>query len=252
MTERSRRRCSEASPIPTRRAIFERLCREGEQTVGALTAQAGVSQPAVSKHLGVLKQAGLVQRPPRRPPDPLQRPTERAGPAGRLDQPNGRLLGEPLRPPRRPAEQDGPMTNTATETRTVVVEREHRPSAGKIWRALTQPHLMAEWLMKNDFKPTVGHSFKLRGEWGGVLDCEVPADRAEQDACPTPGTTPRRWGLRPAERGDLHPDPDAAPARTCAWSRPASAPTRSRPTAAPTPAGSSSSATWTNFERLDN
>ena len=45
---------------PTRRAIFERLCREGEQTVGALTARAGVSQPAVSKHLGVLKQAGLV------------------------------------------------------------------------------------------------------------------------------------------------------------------------------------------------
>lgn len=45
---------------PTRRAIFERLCLEGEQTVGALTARAGVSQPAVSKHLGVLKQAGLV------------------------------------------------------------------------------------------------------------------------------------------------------------------------------------------------
>jgi DNA-binding transcriptional ArsR family regulator len=45
---------------PTRRAIFERLCREGEQTVVALTAGAGVSQPAVSKHLGVLKQAGLV------------------------------------------------------------------------------------------------------------------------------------------------------------------------------------------------
>ena len=45
---------------PTRRAIFERLCRGGEQTVAALTAKAGVSQPAVSKHLGVLKQAGLV------------------------------------------------------------------------------------------------------------------------------------------------------------------------------------------------
>jgi len=45
---------------PTRRALFERLCREGELTVGALTALAGVSQPAVSKHLGVLKQAGLV------------------------------------------------------------------------------------------------------------------------------------------------------------------------------------------------
>lgn len=46
---------------PTRRAIFERLCRDGEQSVGALTAQAGVSQPAVSKHLAVLKQAGLVR-----------------------------------------------------------------------------------------------------------------------------------------------------------------------------------------------
>ena len=46
---------------PTRRALFERLCREGETTVGALTARAGVSQPAVSKHLGVLKQAGLVR-----------------------------------------------------------------------------------------------------------------------------------------------------------------------------------------------
>ena len=45
---------------PTRRAIFERLCREGEQTVHVLTDHAGVSQPAVSKHLGVLKLAGLV------------------------------------------------------------------------------------------------------------------------------------------------------------------------------------------------
>jgi DNA-binding transcriptional ArsR family regulator len=46
---------------PTRRALFEQLCRAGEQTVGALTAQAGISQPAVSKHLGVLKHAGLVR-----------------------------------------------------------------------------------------------------------------------------------------------------------------------------------------------
>lgn len=45
---------------PTRRALFERLCREGDLTVGELTAQAGVSQPAVSKHLAVLKQASLV------------------------------------------------------------------------------------------------------------------------------------------------------------------------------------------------
>ena len=46
---------------PTRRAVFERLCRHGEQTVRALTDHAGVSQPAISKHLGVLKLAGLVR-----------------------------------------------------------------------------------------------------------------------------------------------------------------------------------------------
>jgi DNA-binding transcriptional ArsR family regulator len=49
---------------PTRRAIFEHLCREGEQTVGALTTRAGVAQPTVSKHLLVLKQAGLVKDRP--------------------------------------------------------------------------------------------------------------------------------------------------------------------------------------------
>ncbi len=46
---------------PTRRALFERLVREGELTVGALTAKSRVSQPAVSKHLAQLKLAGLVK-----------------------------------------------------------------------------------------------------------------------------------------------------------------------------------------------
>jgi DNA-binding transcriptional ArsR family regulator len=46
---------------PTRRALFERLSREGEMTVRLLTDNSGVSQPAVSKHLGVLKRAGLVR-----------------------------------------------------------------------------------------------------------------------------------------------------------------------------------------------
>jgi DNA-binding transcriptional ArsR family regulator len=49
---------------PTRRAIYERLAQNGELTVRALTDKAGVSQPAVSKHLGVLKLAGLVQDRP--------------------------------------------------------------------------------------------------------------------------------------------------------------------------------------------
>jgi len=62
-----------------------------------------------------------------------------------------------------------------SETRSVVVEREIPHPPEKLWRALTQPHLIAEWLMQNDFAPSVGHRFNLRGDWGGVLDCEVLA-----------------------------------------------------------------------------
>ena len=60
-----------------------------------------------------------------------------------------------------------------TDIRTVVIERDIAHPPEKIWRALTEPHLIAEWLMKNDFRPDVGHRFNLTGEWGGVLDCEV-------------------------------------------------------------------------------
>lgn len=61
-----------------------------------------------------------------------------------------------------------------TETRSVVVERDFAHPPGKVWRALTQPHLIEEWLMKIDAAPdAVGRRFNLTGEWGGVLDCEV-------------------------------------------------------------------------------
>jgi len=62
---------------------------------------------------------------------------------------------------------------SAGETRSVEIEREFPHPPEKLWRALTQPHLVAEWLMKNDIAPIVGHRFNLRGEWGGVLDCEI-------------------------------------------------------------------------------
>lgn len=64
------------------------------------------------------------------------------------------------------------MTAVSTETRSVVVEREFSHPPEKLWRALTQPHLIAEWLMKNDFQPIVGHRFDFSAEWGAV-SCEV-------------------------------------------------------------------------------
>jgi len=65
------------------------------------------------------------------------------------------------------------MNEPSAEVLSVVVERELSHPPKKVWRALTQPHLIEEWLMKSDFKPAVGHRFNLRGDWGGVLDCEV-------------------------------------------------------------------------------
>jgi len=64
------------------------------------------------------------------------------------------------------------MTTISTETRSVVIERDFAHAPDKLWRALTQPHLIADWLMKNDFVPAVDHRFTLTGDWGSV-DCQV-------------------------------------------------------------------------------
>lgn len=65
------------------------------------------------------------------------------------------------------------------DTRTVIVERHLRAPADKIWRALTQPHLIEEWLMKTDFKLAEGQKFQLRKdptpEISVVIDCQVQA-----------------------------------------------------------------------------
>jgi uncharacterized protein YndB with AHSA1/START domain len=66
------------------------------------------------------------------------------------------------------------MNEASTETLSVVVERETPHPPEKVWRALTEPHLIEEWLMKNDFEPVVDHRFKLRADWGAV-DCQVLA-----------------------------------------------------------------------------
>ena len=59
-----------------------------------------------------------------------------------------------------------------TETKSVIVEREIACPAEKIWRALTQPHLIEEWLMKGDFKLEVGRTFSFTEDWGSI-ECKV-------------------------------------------------------------------------------
>jgi uncharacterized protein YndB with AHSA1/START domain len=69
------------------------------------------------------------------------------------------------------------MSKPDTETLSVIVEREIPHPPEKIWRALTQSVLIEEWLMKNDFKPAIGHRFNFRADYlpNGALDCEVLA-----------------------------------------------------------------------------
>ncbi len=69
------------------------------------------------------------------------------------------------------------MTTSIAETRTLVIEKEMPYPAEKIWRALTEGSLIDEWLMKNDFKPEVGHQFQFRSNpvpgWNGIIDSRV-------------------------------------------------------------------------------
>jgi uncharacterized protein YndB with AHSA1/START domain len=66
---------------------------------------------------------------------------------------------------------------THVDTRTLVVERVFPHSPEKLWRALTESPLLAQWMMNNDFAPVVGHKFQFHTEpkptWNGVVDCEV-------------------------------------------------------------------------------
>ena len=69
------------------------------------------------------------------------------------------------------------MSIPAEGTRTVVIERAFPHAPEKVWRALTESQLVAQWLMKNDFEPVVGRKFQLRSDpvpnWDGVIECEV-------------------------------------------------------------------------------
>jgi uncharacterized protein YndB with AHSA1/START domain len=96
------------------------------------------------------------------------------------------------------------MNEASTETLSVVVEREMPFPPQKIWRALTQPHLIEEWLMKNDFKPVVDHRFNLRADWG-VVDCRVLAVEPNKILCYTWAAYDLKsvvtWTLTPTRTG---------------------------------------------------
>jgi len=100
--------------------------------------------------------------------------------------------------------------NTVTEsTKSVVMERVFPHAPEKVWRALTESPLIAQWLMKNDFEPVVGRKFQLRSEpvpnWDGVIDCEVKVVEPMKQISYNWGTmgmgTFVEWTLTPADGG---------------------------------------------------
>ena len=98
------------------------------------------------------------------------------------------------------------MTAAAEQTLSVVVERELPHPPEKIWRALTQPQLIEEWLMKNEFRPAVGHAFSLRADWGTV-ECKVRTVEPNRtlsyswDAAPLESIV--TWTLTPTASGTM-------------------------------------------------
>jgi len=92
----------------------------------------------------------------------------------------------------------------APEIRAVVVEREMPFPAERIWRALTQPHLISEWLLNSDFAPVVGHDFKFTQDWGAI-DCTVTEVEPERSLAYTWAAfgleSTVTWTLTPTGRG---------------------------------------------------
>ena len=69
------------------------------------------------------------------------------------------------------------MNQSQEHTRSVVIERVFAHAPEKLWRALTEPALLTQWLLKNDFLPEIGREFQFRNEpvggWDGLIDCKV-------------------------------------------------------------------------------
>ena len=101
------------------------------------------------------------------------------------------------------------MSNPAETTRSVVIERVFPHPPEKLWRALTESPLIAQWLLKNDFEPAVGRKFQFRSEpmpsWDGLIDCEVLVVEQSKRLSYTWSTlgldSVVLWTLTPAEGG---------------------------------------------------
>lgn len=82
------------------------------------------------------------------------------------------------------------MNQSEGNDRSVVIEKTFPHSPEKLWQAMTDPKLLAEWLLPNNFGPQVGQEFQFRNEpvggWDGVVDCKILVSML-RTVSPTPG-----------------------------------------------------------------
>ena len=107
-------------------------------------------------------------------------------------------------------------TRPAGDTRTIHVEYDLPQPPASVWRALTEPKLLAAWLMENDIQPVVGHEFTFRAQpmpgWDGIVNCVVlEADAPNRLRYSWRGgagenriDTVVSWTLRPSAGGGTH------------------------------------------------
>ena len=212
----------EAIAEPNRRAILD-LLRTGERPAGDLVEATGLSQPGVSKHLKLLREAGLVSVRPdgqrrlyRLEPGELAVLDDWLRPfrsfwADRLDALANHLeeMNVALPPPPPPGRQAPPERHacwagvTATgDALQVVFRRHYRAPVEKVWAALTTPERLADWFAQADVDLRVGGTIRLNWNNRGGTDMRITV-------CDPPRAFAWVWKMSGRDtlvRFDLSPD----------------------------------------------
>lgn len=154
---------------PVRRELLV-LLADGPLTAGELAARFTLSRSAVAEHLQLLRRAGLVRDEPRGrqrhyhlTAEPLAAVEDWLHPFERFWRGRLRALADIL--------EEDPVPETGTPT--ISVDQYVAAPPAKVWRALTEPELLARWWAPGDIVPTVGHRFHLQMPGWGAVPCEV-------------------------------------------------------------------------------
>ena len=238
----ARSSCSDAWPIRRAAPSSSGCAARASRRSGALTARGRRLAAGGLEASGRAEAGRAGARPPRRPADALQRAARRLGAADRLDQPDDRLLAEPVRPTSKICSKG--WTNDRYCDPNALRRRRtgDRFSAGE---DLARAHAAAsDPGMADEERFQAGRGPPLQSSRGlGRCRLRGPGGRAEQDAVLQLG------GLWSGERRHLDPHARRARGPTCAWSRRASGRISSRPTRAPRAAGRSSLPSWSRYWR---